>query len=541
VWCWTYTVCPEPSDGTGQNTKFVAISEKGEDHQVMEKIFGAEMILLSTEGAYFYHGGLKRIIKVKLGRLGTVVDRPERVCMFCIGDHGGSFSVFWGYALSVDGYCKVNNLPSCESCRRRHLRLQLECQIAANQTADESSLMDISMNAPTIPAIPATTTVMTLATPPENGPVCQQNKCSSWTVLDPAFTFNAPTDYPVVCDTRLNAPVAPAGRAITGLKGAAMQLRAVYLTPEWLKQAVVFAHHNMREKPPDSSHSRKRFWTKACGVAYLRSCGMNAKLQNAIYASAMAKEQDPPFPPTWFHPLSLLRTHFAPMHTLHLGQTKSNIDLNGKWLATHELKATFGKQSNMYLEDIRKLGCSRFFDSHIYSRTAWGTGTWVSENYSFFARTQKFWFLLPAIQESKFMKDPNNVGFKKEVQIVLRFNIAAMAAMGRVMSTNRVVEDMDRVMKLYLDAMVEMDRMLLKLPTPGEDEEEAQEEGVSAAQEEGVSTSRGKKKNPTFTKSISLGTMAFSKYHEYAGPSRLYYEGDFSGEKKSRQLRVCFQ
>ena len=127
--------------------------------------------------------------------------------------------------------------------------------------------MDTSADTPVTPTttLPAST-VMALASPPENGPVCENNNCSSWSVLDPAFTFSAPSDYPVVCDQRTGAPLAPTGREITGQKGNEMKLKAIYLTIEWLKQAVVFAHHNMRENPPNT-HNRKRFWTKACGVA----------------------------------------------------------------------------------------------------------------------------------------------------------------------------------------------------------------------------------------------------------------------------------
>ena len=42
----------------------------------------------------FYHGGLKRIIKVKMGKLLLCVDRPERTSILQIGDHNGTFQLF---------------------------------------------------------------------------------------------------------------------------------------------------------------------------------------------------------------------------------------------------------------------------------------------------------------------------------------------------------------------------------------------------------------------------------------------------------------
>ena len=44
----------------------------------IEMEFQNELKSLSNEGKMFYHGGLKRIIKVKMGKLLLCVDRPER-------------------------------------------------------------------------------------------------------------------------------------------------------------------------------------------------------------------------------------------------------------------------------------------------------------------------------------------------------------------------------------------------------------------------------------------------------------------------------
>ena len=83
--------------------------------------FQKELNSLSNEGKILYHGGLKHVIKVKMGKLLLCVDRPERTFIKQVEDHNGSFSTFWGHSCKVDGYCKENHLPSCKECWKHHL------------------------------------------------------------------------------------------------------------------------------------------------------------------------------------------------------------------------------------------------------------------------------------------------------------------------------------------------------------------------------------------------------------------------------------
>ena len=71
------------------------------------------------------------------------------------------------------------------------------------------------------------------------------------------------------------------------------------------------------------------------------------------------------------------------MHMLFLGHVKSDIDMVSKWLGRYEILATFGKQANMYLQAVRNLRANRYFTAHPFSKSSWGTGVWVSENYLF--------------------------------------------------------------------------------------------------------------------------------------------------------------
>ena len=121
VWRNTTTTCPPKDETKGRNTYFLSLSCKGDDHSGIEDIFQKELDILSTKGGVFYHGGLKHLIQVKLGKLLVCVDCPERTSLLQVGDHNGTYSSFWAHSCFVDGFCKENHLPSCEECHKKHI------------------------------------------------------------------------------------------------------------------------------------------------------------------------------------------------------------------------------------------------------------------------------------------------------------------------------------------------------------------------------------------------------------------------------------
>jgi len=416
VWLLTSTICPPRDENKGRNTCFMAIGQKGDDHQEIHELFEQEMKELSVSGRMFYHGGRKEFLKVKAGTVCVCVDRPERASLYEVGDHKGTYSTYWGHAVDVDGKCEDNCLPSCPFCRRQRL-------INARIVSDEC---------------PA------------------ENKCVSWNVMDSKFTFKAPTGYPTVCDKSEGAPLAPVGREITETDDC--RLPCVYLTIPWLRQAVVFAHHNMQTRR--TPRSTKKFWTKANLVAYLRTCGISAKMYDSVYESAMQKSTKVPMPITWGADNALRLTHFAAMHMLFLGHGKSNYNMTMKFHSKYSILATVGKQTNIYLRDIQALRCNRFFDAQPLSTSKWGTGVWVSENYLFWVRTVNFFCTLPSIVNNK--THATKPEFQKDVRMLHRFCSSSLAAISRIMTDKKSVGDMDNVAKIYLDTMVEMDRWLVK-------------------------------------------------------------------------------
>ena len=89
------------------------------------------------------------------------------------------------------------------------------------------------------------------------------------------------------------------------------RLVGIKLTVAWLRQAVSFAHHQMKTRP-EEAHTNKRYWTKQVLKACLQTCSVTNRYIVDIYESAKERgDESPPFPATWFE--SALRDcHFVP-------------------------------------------------------------------------------------------------------------------------------------------------------------------------------------------------------------------------------------
>ena len=321
VWSNTFTICPPEGENQGRSSYFMSLSCKGEDHSEIEIEFQKELDALSNHGKMFYHGGMKRIIKVKMGKLLLCVDRPERTSILQIGDHNGTFSTFWGHSCKVDGYCKENHLPSCKECRKHRIHRLIH---GDNLECNDKDMFPFSDGANNNP--------IEYNTQKNNIQACNGRKCASWDVLHPSFKFCVPANYPTNYDQRPDAPLPPNGREINlPIEGTKRMLRAIRLDVKWLQSALIFGHHNVKTRPP-GGRSNKRYWTKANLSAYLRSCSCTGRLIDSVYLSAKNGDSVPPYPASWSDPLIFSKCHYAPMHMLFLGHVKSDIDMVSKWL-----------------------------------------------------------------------------------------------------------------------------------------------------------------------------------------------------------------
>ena len=518
VWCNTYTLCPphQSTNVRGSTTYYIGLSSKGEDHNKIEEIMTEELDTLSSTGLRLYHGGLKKVIHVMVGKLLISVDRPERTTIFRIGDHNGSYSAFWGYATNVDGTCQINHLPSCTECKKKRLQ-RLQCGFQVGNTARD---------------------------------ICES--CSDWRIEDPNFVFVAPADYPQVYDQSPNAPKPPILRdlwhriedipvsetdpssevtddVVTVVDSSndvvgqvrkkrrkksrkkptkRILLRSVKLTVSWLKQAVLFACHNVTHQTIQSNGSRKKFWTKGNFNAFLKTCALTNRMIESIYQQCTTSEEDICFPTSWKEIGALAKCHFAPMHMLFLGHAKSNLEMVSKWLGKYNRLAPFGKQVNKVLEGIRSLRATKFFCAQPLSTSSWGTGVWVSENYLLGARIWRFLMSLPSICDSRWFRTP---GYKDEWRSLSRFITSMAMCLGRIMTNCKTIGNLEDYIHLYMDHMAEVDLILFE--------------------------SDRQKKNPNFTKSNSLGILSCATAHSEMGPAILHWEGGWEGERKIQQVK----
>ena len=230
------------------------------------------------------------------------------------------------------------------------------------------------------------------------------------------------------------------------------------------------------------------------------------------------------------------------MHMLFLGHVKSDIDMVSKWQGHYEILATFGEQANMYLQAVRNLRANRCFAAHLFSTSLWGTGVWVSENYLLWGQTMKFFLILPALNQQCLIM--NNEKYIKEIRMIKRFVSVTQACLCRIMSTERVVADLQEIILLYMDAMVEIDALLLN-PHWIQDTEEFNNNDnddhlmdyLTGNSDKQIITPIRKKRQPNFVKSNSLGLLVAANTHSYHGPAALNWEGGWHGEHKIQQVK----
>ena len=230
------------------------------------------------------------------------------------------------------------------------------------------------------------------------------------------------------------------------------------------------------------------------------------------------------------------------MHMLFLGHVKSDIDMVSKWLGRYEILATFGKQAIMYLQAVRNLRVNRYFTAHPFSTSSWGTGFWVSENYLYWGRVMKFFLILPSLNQQHLII--NNEKYIKEIQMIKRFVSVTQACLCRIMSTERVVSDLQDIILLYLDAMVEIDGSLLNPHWMQDDEEFNNNDSddhpmdyLTGNANKQITTAIRKKRQPNFVKSNSLGLLVADNTHSYHGPTMLNWKGGWHGECKIQQVK----
>ena len=154
----------------------------------------------------------------------------------------------------------------------------------------------------------------------------------------------------------------------------------------------------------------------------------------------------------------------------------------------------------------------------------------------------KFFLILPALNQQRLII--NNDKYIKEIQMIKRFVSATQDYLCCIMSTERVVSDLHDIILLYLDAMVEIDHLLLTpcwMPDDEEfnsnDNDDNTMETLIANTNEPTTTTARKKRQPNFVKSISVGLLVVANTYSYHGPAMLNWEGDWHVEGKIQHVK----
>ena len=128
--------------------------------------------------------------------------------------------------------------------------------------------------------------------------------------------------------------------------------------------------------------------------------------------------------------------------------------------------------------------------------------------------------------------------------MIKRFVSVTQACLCCIMSTERVVADLQDIILLYMDAMVEIDGLLLN-PNWMQDNDEFNNNDnddhhvnyMTGNSDEQITTAIRKKRSPNFVKSNSLGLLVAANTHSYHGPAMLNWEGGWHGERKIQQVK----
>ena len=293
------------------------------------------------------------------------------------------------------------------------------------------------------------------------------NDCQDWDLLKPKQTRNDALRFPIHKDYPTSyhdgSPIpAPEGRDVFE-EGA--KLPVVKITWKFMIQASKFAFYQAsRAEGP---------WNKCDTVCYLKNCGISTDLAGSLHdAAAKARNDDSVeyhlpdrigqfmFDPAWLSEEIEVQDYIeAFMHHLFLGVTKSNFELFGIWLTQQPPAAKLGHTTflnvlQVLLKDLRPFGLS-WLQAYPLTGTKGklGTGSWVADNWQFFARISQYIFGWCARDGKK--------AFKYGVEDMSRVVISFHCFLARVMTHAGVdtigLKEAELYLKEFLSSIREFD------------------------------------------------------------------------------------
>ena len=116
MWILSITILAESK--VGSNSKYytfpIAIGEKNSSHEEILNMYYKELSELYKNPVKVFDGRKNCDMNVRITKLLSIADSPERRSSNFIMLGGGTYSARWGYGVNVKEMC--NTLPSCERC-----------------------------------------------------------------------------------------------------------------------------------------------------------------------------------------------------------------------------------------------------------------------------------------------------------------------------------------------------------------------------------------------------------------------------------------
>ena len=348
--CWMKTITISPPANkvhTFCNTYPIALSPDDGNHEEVERAFAKELLSLGSGGRNdFYHGGLKRNVRVHLEMFASLQDQPERRKANYIMLGKSSYTAQWGLALDFSAVAM--GLPACKRCLQKLLANDV-------QTCGAS----------------------------------QCTYCVSWDTdaSSGLLDFEPPDNYP-------QDHIPSSGK-----------LSPKRITYEWMMAAVTTAHNGVVSNGWKIATMRAYLRVHGLNeeaVSSIKDCAIACKKISQIKALARDDQRNPSlvliekekrkhphlfklwaFPSTWRRGVELRQHIDVAMHLLFLGVIKTVMQNIHEWMTKREKGAPFLRYSNGIFEAIQSLGISW---CRCQPYKSGKLGGWISENYMGAAR-----------------------------------------------------------------------------------------------------------------------------------------------------------
>ena len=352
--CWlkTITISPPPHLlHSCTNTYPIALGMDGESHEEVEQLFAQELwSLRNGEKNVFYHGGLKRNVRVYVELLASLQDQPERRKANYIMLGRSTYTAQWG--LLLDFAAVAANIPGCKRCSNslllHHSQSSFQCDNCVNWNTDSNSHL---------------------------------------------LEFYPPNNYPQNLIPRISGKLSPQKMTYKLLKEAVEVAHNGVVLGGWKTSTMTdyLRVHGLNEEAIQNVKHRANNCKKYNAVICACNGDITAPSFDALHKE---KKSDPSMfqmwecPSVWRRGVDLQQHIDVAMHLLFLGIVKTVMQQIQDWMVLRNKGSRFVQYADGVFDNVQRLQLTwcrvtPYKNGHF--------GGWISENYVAAARVMA-WF-----------------------------------------------------------------------------------------------------------------------------------------------------